>query len=164
MIDGDEARVNDEVAAELPKDTTLYQRGGDLVRVIVEEPPENGPRLSRKWLRTPSRKCSQPGGFRDLISRRVSFFIETKDGPKPQHPPAWSVAAVGSRGSWPGVRPLTGVVSFPVVRHDGTIPHCAPVMTLAPGSSSTGRGRLWRSQTDPPSTMRKPRWLSYWRW
>ncbi len=117
MIDEDEARVNDEVAAELPKDTTLYQRGGDLVRVIVEEPPENGPRLSV----APRIESVPNPALRALISRRVSFFIETKDGPKPQLPPAWSVAAVGSRGSWPGVRPLTGVVSFPVVRHDGTI-------------------------------------------
>src|SRR5262249_12960756 len=43
------------------------------------------------------------------------------EGEEPAHPPAWCVSAVGSRGTWDGVRPLTGVVSFPVLRPDGTV-------------------------------------------
>ncbi len=46
-------------------------------------------------------------------------------GPKntfvPAHPPVWSVNAVFHRESWPGIRPLEGVVTGPVLRPDGTI-------------------------------------------
>ena len=49
------------------------------------------------------------------------FLKQDKDGENPAHPPGWCVGAVGTRGIWDGIRPLTGVVSFPVVRPDGTL-------------------------------------------
>jgi hypothetical protein len=117
ILGEDEYRVNDEVAGLLTRDRTIYQRGGDLVRVMVETLPDDGPRVSV----TPRIDSVPPPALRDIISRRVEFVQVTQEGEKPAHPPGWCVTAVGTRGTWPGVRPLTGVVSFPVLRHDGTI-------------------------------------------
>ncbi len=117
VLGEDEHRVNDEVAAQLARDRTVYQRGGELVRVSIEAPPEDGPCISV----APRIESIPSPALRDIISRRVDFILMTAEGEKPAHPPGWCVNAVGARGSWPGVRPLTGVVSFPVVRRDGTI-------------------------------------------
>lgn len=116
-LGADEHRVNDEVARQLADDRSIYQRGGELVRVLIETLPADGPRLST----TPRIESIPPAALRDLISRRVQFLKQGDDGEKPAHPPAWCVNAVGSRGTWNGIRPLTGVVAFPVVRPDGTI-------------------------------------------
>jgi hypothetical protein len=116
-LGADEHRVNDEVAQQLVGDRSVYQRGGELVRVSIELPPKDGPRLSS----TPRIEPIPAPSLRDLISRRVQFLKQTDAGEKPAHPPAWCVNAVGTRGTWEGIRPLTGVVSFPVVRPDGTI-------------------------------------------
>jgi hypothetical protein len=117
VVGEDEHRVNDEVAAELARDEAVYQRGGELVRVSVEVPLSDGPPAS-----VVPRIESVPGpALRDAISRRVQFAKLTDEGERPAHPPAWCVAAVGARGAWAGVRPLTGVVSFPVLRRDGTV-------------------------------------------
>ena len=117
VLGEDEYRVNDEVAVFLARDRSIFQRGGELVRVTVETPLDDGPRVSV----TPRIDSVPPPALRDIISRRVEFIQMTEEGQKPAHPPGWCVTAVGSRGTWPGVRPLTGVVSFPTVRHDGTI-------------------------------------------
>jgi hypothetical protein len=37
------------------------------------------------------------------------------------HPPKWSVDAIHSRGYWPEIRPLEGIISGPILRADGTI-------------------------------------------
>ena len=116
-LGADEHRVNDEVAGQLAGDRSLYQRGGELVRVLTEAPPADGPRVS-----TAPRIDPIPApALRDLISRRVQFLKSGEEGDEPAHPPAWCVNAVGTRGTWAGIRPLTGVVSFPVLRPDGTI-------------------------------------------
>ena len=121
IIGTDEHRVNDEVAAELAKDQNLYQRNGEIVRVIVETPTPDGPRLST----TPRIEAVPGPALRDNISRRVSFKKWIKGGEDstlvPAHPPDWCISAVGARGTWPGIRPLVGVVSFPTLRPDGSV-------------------------------------------
>ena len=113
----DEYRVNDEVIEQLACNRTIYQRGGELVRVSLETQLDDGPRVST----SPRIEAIPPAALRDLITRQVQFLKTDDEGEKPAHPPAWCVSAVSTRGSWLGIRPLTGVVSFPVLREDGTI-------------------------------------------
>src|SRR5262249_54646746 len=56
-------------------------------------------------------------------SARWVTMHETKDGAaeKPARPPAWCVAAVHARATWPGIRHLEAVVDYPVLRPDGTV-------------------------------------------
>src|SRR5262249_10815491 len=39
----------------------------------------------------------------------------------PTHPPAIIVRQVASRGAWPGVRPLEGIIETPTLRPDGSV-------------------------------------------
>jgi len=120
-ITTEEHRVNSEVTTELVKDQSLYQRNGELVRIIVVAPEQDGPRVSV----VPRIEVIPVPALRDLISRWVEFFQlkQTENGEeyKQKHPPAWCVNAVAARGRWPGVRHLVGVVSFPALRPDGSI-------------------------------------------
>ncbi len=70
LLGADEHRVNDEVTEQLAGDRTVYQRGGELVRVLIETPPQDGPRLST----TPRIESIPPAALRDVISRRVQFL------------------------------------------------------------------------------------------
>lgn len=120
-ITTEEYRVNAEVADELAKEEVIFQRNGELVRVVVPVPDPDGPRLSS----VPRIEAVPVAALRDLISRRVEFIksTSTEGGEmiEPKHPPAWCVNAVAARGDWPGVRHLIGVVSFPTLRADGSI-------------------------------------------
>jgi hypothetical protein len=117
-ITTEEFRVNTEVTEELAKEEqALFQRNGELVRVVVVKPDEGGPRVST----VPRIEVIPQAALRDMISRRVEFFKEEREQTKVKHPPAWCVGAVASRGEWPGVRHLIGVVPFPVLRPDGSI-------------------------------------------
>lgn len=137
LLGPDEHRVNDEVAQQLARDCSMYQRGGELVRVCIETSPADGPRISS----SPRIESIPSPALRDMISRRVQFLQQEGDKVKPAHPPVWCVNAIGTRGNWPGIRPLTGVVSFPVLRPDGSI-------LTAPGyDPRTGLFLYW---TPPP--------------
>src|SRR5262245_4611185 len=98
-----EYRVNAEVVEELARERGLFQRNGELVRVVVVKPEEGGPRVSS----VPRIEAVPLPALRDTISRRVDFFKVVRDGDgedtKPKHPPAWCVSAVAARGEWTGV-------------------------------------------------------------
>jgi hypothetical protein len=120
-ITTEEHRVNNEVIEELAKEDALYQRNGELVRVVVLQLDEDGPRVSA----APRIEAVPVPALRDTISRRVEFFrtvvTDDEEAAELKHPPAWCVSAVSARGEWPAVRQLTGVVPFPVLRPDGSI-------------------------------------------
>ena len=108
-IGTDEARVTDEVIEAIVNDDGIYQRGGELVRVINEPPA--GPRI--QILPAPA--------LRDRVTRIVSFQKNgANDSITPRHPPDWLIPAVATRGEWP-VRCLRGLITSPIIRADGSI-------------------------------------------
>lgn len=113
--------MNDQVVEELTKEEAVFQRNGELVRVLVVTPEDAGPRVST----VPRIESVPVPALRDLVSRRIEFYKEAKKRGEEvvelKHPPAWCVSAVAARGTWPGVRHLTGVVPFPVLRPDGSV-------------------------------------------
>jgi hypothetical protein len=120
-ITTEEHRVNSAVVEQLARDTSVYQRNGELVRVMVQRPDVDGPRLSV----IPRIEVIPTPALRDIISRWVEFYkIDRTEGDEEfiaKHPPAWCVNAVSARGGWAGVRHLVGVVPFPVLRRDGSL-------------------------------------------
>ena len=99
----------------------LYVRGGDVVQVC-EVDSGNGPRLVIPTV--------DADGLRMLLARHTYCYrsktVRGPDGDKVTVktsglPSVATTRAVLTQCDWPGLRPLAGVVSVPVVRSDGTI-------------------------------------------
>lgn len=120
LVGTDEHRVNDEVVAALAGDPDLYHRAGRLAQV-VQEPAREDCKLATYRPAGPRVRDLSLATLRETITRRAVLEKETADDVVPTHPPDWCVRAVADRGRWPGVRPLEGVVSRPVVLADGEV-------------------------------------------
>lgn len=124
IIGTDEHRVNRKAAAALANDPDIYQTGNQLVRILQGAEQDD----DEREIRRPAGPRIDPmplPSLRDRLTAVAQFQnVKESDGGieyVPAHPPAWCVAAVAARGQWPGVRPLDGVVSFPILRRDGSI-------------------------------------------
>ncbi len=106
-----EHQVNDRALAALAaREPNLFQRAGILVQVVPATgggPPRIKP-LARAHLR-------------ELLARHCAFQQPAGGGPRPAHPPRWTVRALLGRGSWPRIPALDGVVETPVLRADGSV-------------------------------------------
>ena len=117
-----EHRTNDAaIAALVANDQTLFQRVGRLVDVIHDKSRDG----IRRAVNAPRIRNVSSAGLRERLTRFVRFVTETsRDGSVEErvtHPPGWCVEAIAARGIWPGIRPLIGVVTAPVLRPDGSI-------------------------------------------
>ena len=127
-ITTDEPGVNDAAiralaGAEYPD---LYQRTGELVRVIQYAPTPGGADSKGR----PVLAEGQPvitALTRSTLQERLSgaadwqrFDARAKDWVS-THPPGWSVQAVQDRGRWEGVPTLRGIADYPLVRPDGSM-------------------------------------------
>jgi hypothetical protein len=125
-ITTEEHEVN-AAAAALTRDPFLYQRGGQLVRVVRDDSPAakgirrpHAPRIELLPQQLLRERLTLVALWVTLKEKRERSG-EVKVEKEPAHPPAWSVAAVHARADWPGVRHLEAVVDYPVLRPDGTI-------------------------------------------
>jgi hypothetical protein len=116
VVTTEEYVVNAQAAAALAADTSLYQRGGMLVRVRPDA--KSG---------APMIQPLPPELLRESFTRVAEWVVRStnkKTGEVTEidvHPPEWSVNAVLAIGEWPGLRRLEGVVDHPVLRPDGTV-------------------------------------------
>jgi hypothetical protein len=122
IITTEERQVNAEAVSALARDPDIYQRGGQLVRVVRDVSP------AAKGIRRPlaPRIENLPLPLlRECLAASALWVAtrETKGGIVQQRarPPAWCVAAVQAHGEWPGIRHLEAVLDCPVLRPDGTI-------------------------------------------
>lgn len=122
VIDPDEHRVVSETVEALRNDATIYQRGGALVRVIREHPPDAA--ISRAT-GTAAITFLPQAALRERMTKYVEFTQFVKRGESVEevlaHPTPWLVGAVDARGEWPGIRFLKGVSDVPILRSDGTL-------------------------------------------
>jgi hypothetical protein len=112
--------VNAEATAALAKHPGVYQRAGQLVRVVrdvsklagVTRPP-NSPTIT--VLPRPL--------LREHLTEVAAWqkWSKSKEVWESAHPPDWAVNAIDARGEWPGIRALEAVVEAPVLRPDGTL-------------------------------------------
>ncbi|MBX3316682.1 MAG: hypothetical protein KF902_07450 [Phycisphaeraceae bacterium] len=110
----DEHRVIGEVVEALAADPDLFQRGGQLVRVIW---------IAEGKTPRPTIRELEPPTLREIITRNVvlmKFDAKTKEMVH-AHPSGWLVSAVHSRGEWQGIRTLNGISQAPVLRPDGSV-------------------------------------------
>lgn len=119
VIGCDEHRVIDEAVDALSADPDLYHRGGQLVTIIHEDDKRGG--IDR--LAASARILAlQPATIRERLTR-FSRLMDCNRNRElvPAHPPDWLIKAIFHRGRWPGVRPLNGIVTTPMMRSDGSI-------------------------------------------
>jgi hypothetical protein len=126
-IGTDLARVVDQGADALGGATNLYQRGGELIRVVrVADTEADAVNVEG----APTIRSVPPSTLKAILTEVAQWErkkeVKSKDGP-----PEWKtlattpsddvVAAVSQRGEWSRVRPLTGIVEAPTMRPDGSI-------------------------------------------
>lgn len=115
----DEKTVNDAVVSLLAARGNLFDHNGSLA-VISDEHVDG--EESRKTIHHLSLAT-----LREIISETCRFYVwgidkETEEEvPVWQRIPKWCYEAVLARGSWPGIRPIRGIVTSPVLRADGSI-------------------------------------------
>ena len=88
---------------------TLFVRSGQLVRVRKDE---NGCAVIDM--------LSEPA-LRGILSRCARFMRYTEKEDKPTDPPATVVKDILALPGWPEFAPISGIVTSPVIRPDGTV-------------------------------------------
>ena len=101
--------VRQVVAALAEHDSHIYQRGGELVTVVTPPGPKGVPTI------VPLTVSSVRNRITDVV-----VLIDPENGTA-SNPPMWLAGAVKDLKDWPGVRPLLGVTSSPVLRPDGSV-------------------------------------------
>jgi hypothetical protein len=114
-------RVVDEAVDALKLDVDLYQRDGELARIVRVADLD----AARALMSAGSPQlCDVPiPTLRERLTR-VARFVRYDGRTKEMvevTPPDRVVTAVNARRAWPGVRPLLGVVVAPTMRPDGSI-------------------------------------------
>lgn len=113
-----EHKTNDMAARALAGALGVYQRGGQLVRVIRDGRPRDG---VARTVGAPRIAPMPKAILRERLTEAADWEKLDGDGAEPTHPPEWSVLAVLERGEWPGVSHLDGIVEIPVLRPNGTV-------------------------------------------
>jgi hypothetical protein len=120
----DEHRVTSETIQAMVAAPELYQRGGDLVRVLVDAAPIRG-LVDRKA--SPRIDIFPVDALRELSTKHIRYTREIQDRRTGErkllsvHPPAHASRQMAARGQWESIRPLAGVSEVPVIRADGSI-------------------------------------------
>jgi len=96
----------------------VYQRGGQLVDVVHDAKSNDG--IARPE-GTPRIRILPSARLRELLEVAADFTKDTDKGVRKVRPPRDVVETVGARGEWHHVRPLSGIVNWPIVRPDGTL-------------------------------------------
>lgn len=130
----DECLTNDEAIAALSRfaaaaadrgDTdAVFQRDAELVRVLRLDHEEKIGGVKRAA--GSARIAPLPAAtLRETLTRAASFQkvvkVDGKSVYKNTSPPDWCVKAVVARGRWDGLPRLTGVVTFPTLRANGSL-------------------------------------------
>lgn len=149
LITTEEAEVNEQAIRAISALPNLYQRFGQLVRVIESmrrRPGEAEPHAVEEI-----RTITEPL-LRELFTRAATWSEEKMvmgcAEIVPAHPPDWSVRAVQAWGKWPRVRPLYHVAEIPTLLPDGSI-------ISAPGYDED-MGILYRPKVDLPEILEYP--------
>lgn len=104
----EELAVNQSIAA-LAIDPPTFQRDGRLVRVCDD------------GIEQPKIQALPKASLRERLTVVAEFVKPGKKGMVQDRPPTWLVDALEARGTWTGIRRLSGVTTAPALRMDGSI-------------------------------------------
>ncbi len=115
---GVEESVLRQVMQVICKDPNLFQRGGALVQLTYPSIVD----AEASAANMPAARDLHSATVRLLIGR---YFRFTKPGPQFGNAiaaavPEWLTAMVHNVHNWPDVKPLTGIVTYPAMRRDGS--------------------------------------------
>jgi hypothetical protein len=122
LLGTDLARVVDQGADALGRAPNLYQRGGELIRVVrVADTEADAVNIEG----TPTLRSVPPSTLKTILTSVAQWKREKEVKGEwttvATTPNDDIVAAVSQRGEWSRVRPLTGIVEAPTMRPDGSI-------------------------------------------
>lgn len=115
--------VNEEACADqviriVAKHKHLYQRAGALVRITKDAKVPRGLKQNNGL---PGIRELTAHSVREMIASHFHFTKKGKHGePVAASCPEWLKNAIHARGEWQEIRPLTGIVTWPAMRTDGT--------------------------------------------
>ena len=109
-----------DALATLPEAPRVFQRAGQLCRIAPAPPHAAG--LQRPT-GTPSLQPLTAITLRHLLAQAAHWHTPTPSGSyaSPDKPAAWLVDTLLALGTWDGLPPLTGLLSAPTLRPDGTL-------------------------------------------
>ncbi|MBI1338474.1 MAG: hypothetical protein GC164_16145 [Phycisphaera sp.] len=144
LLTTEEHEVIDQAVNALAQDEALYRRGGVLVRVIHTDEclVSTDPRTTGKGVVVPIAEET----LSEHLTRHALLCHPHKYVTK--HPPTWLTKGVLARGEWPGIRPLNGISTAPLLRSDGTVADTS--------GYDRGTGMLLEIPTDLPSIPEHP--------
>lgn len=123
IVGNDLMRVGTEACAALARDPDVYQRDGELVRIVRLAEPEvyRGREIAAEG--TPQIRSMPLATLRERLSAVATWSKHDARSDKLREvsPPNGIVAAVAARAEWPGIRPLVGIAEAPIVRPDLTV-------------------------------------------
>lgn len=110
-----------QVLEVLPGDPQLYQRGGQLVRIVHDAEPKGS--RAKFAVGTPRLRAVDPAVLTYRVAALAKFtrWDARTDEMRNARPDSAAVSAVASLGEWPGVRPIVGVAEAPILQPAGTI-------------------------------------------
>ena len=123
-ITADEWIAIRDTTTALGADDTLFQRQGQLVKLIRLPADELEHGIKRVKL-TPKLIAAKPHYIRELITRHCYVYkeVETESGTAIRHigPPDWLYRGIAERGHWDDIRTIAGFTEVPIMRADGSI-------------------------------------------
>jgi hypothetical protein len=105
-----------KACAVIGREPSVYQRAGDLVRIIRVEEATDGLVIG-----TPTIRTMKAVTAKDILTRVCRFQKTIRDRSVDVKPDEDIVSAVLASGEWPGTRVLNGIIETPIIRPDGTI-------------------------------------------
>jgi len=119
-ITAKESEVVEKAGAALAKDPDLYQRAKQLVHVTEEAKP---PRGIQRSVGAPAIDRIPRAVLRTRLTRLARFkkWVESREDLVDAHPPDWAIDYLHTCSSYPEVRPLTAVVTTPVLLPDHSV-------------------------------------------
>jgi len=118
LMGPDLERITTEAIAALAREADIYQRSGELVEVVVDNPQTRG--LKREGPIARLHRCSADR-ILELLSRVQWISADSSGGQRLVRPPKVIAGTVMARGGWPGIRPISEVKTAPTMRLDGSI-------------------------------------------
>lgn len=124
LVCADMKRVIDEAEQSLQLEPNLFHRANMLVRVVPSEGTSSKYQPNRPT-GTPLIFPVEDATLAEMMASHADWkklvFKDDEAEERATIPPSWAVRGLAARKTWPGLRPLTGIIETPTIRVDGSV-------------------------------------------